>query len=215
MDQNEERNFSKLSCEEFCRLLASREPVPGGGGASALAGALAAALGNMVGNLTVGKKKYAAVEEEILRCNEQAEKLRERFLRLIEADAVCFAPLAAAYRLPSGTEEEKKAKEAVLQEALFTACSVPEEIMVCCLEALQLIEIYEEKGSVMALSDAAAAALLAGSALQAASLNIRINVKSLADRQKAEEIAGRMEERIETGTALAEEIYRRAVRRLG
>ncbi len=214
-ETKEEINFAGLSCEEFCRVLASREPVPGGGGASALVGGLAVALGNMVGNLTVGKKKYAAVEEEIIDCNGRAEELRERFLKLIEADAVCFAPLAAAYRLPSGTPEEKAAKNIQLQAALLEACGVPEEIMECCLEALDLIAIYEEKGSVMALSDAAAAALLAGSALKAASLNIRINAASLSDRQKAQKIIGRMEERIRAGSARADEIYQRAVERLG
>ena len=207
-------NFASLSCKEFCRVLASREPVPGGGGASALAGALAAALGNMVGNLTVGKKKYAAVEAEIIACNERAEKLRERFLQLIEDDAACFAPLAAVYRLPGATAEEKEEKAARLEEALLEACRVPAQIMECCLEALELIAVYEEKGSVMALSDAAAAALLAGSALTAASSNIRINARSMADRHKAEEITACMEERIQKGTARADEIYRRAVARL-
>ena len=106
-----EMNFKDYTCQDFCEILASKAPVPGGGGASALAGALAIALGNMVGNLTIGKKKYASVEEEILACNVQAEKLRLRFLDLIQADGDSFAPLAAVYRLPSGTEEEKAIKE--------------------------------------------------------------------------------------------------------
>lgn len=210
----EQTNFSTWSCEEFCRVLASREPVPGGGGASALAGALAAALGNMVGNLTVGKKKYAAYEEEIQSCNARAGELRERFLTLIQADADSFAPLAAVYRLPSQTEEEKAQKEARLQEALKEACVVPEQIMECCLETLALIEVYEAKGSVMAVSDAAAAALLCGSALKAAALNLRINIKSMADQELAGEIRKRMERRIEAGERQAQEIYLRAIAKL-
>lgn len=206
--------FCNLSCDAFCSVLASKEPVPGGGGASALAGALAAALGNMVGNLTVGKKKYAAVEEEILHCNEQAEKLRLRFLELIQADADCFSPLAAVYRMPSATEEEKSRKNLQLQKALLDACTVPEQIMECCMETLDLIKIYEEKGSVMALSDAAAAAVLCKSALIAASLNLRINAKSMTDRLLAEQILNRMEERIAAGSKEADRIYEQAISRL-
>ena len=209
-----EMNFKDYTCQDFCEILASKAPVPGGGGASALAGALAIALGNMVGNLTIGKKKYASVEEEILACNVQAEKLRLRFLDLIQADGDSFAPLAAVYRLPSGTEEEKEIKEEKLQVALIDACVVPEQIMECCMEALRLIDIYEAKGSVMAVSDAAAAALLAKSALSAAALNLRINAKSLQDRVIAEDILGRMNARIAEGDALADEIYTRALNKL-
>ena len=207
-------NFKEYTCQEFCEILASKAPVPGGGGASALAGALAIALGNMVGNLTIGKKKYAAVEEEIWACNVQSEDLRLRFLDLIQADGDSFAPLAAVYRLPSGTEEEKAVKEEKLQTALVDACVVPEQIMECCMEALRLIDIYEDKGSVMAVSDAAAAALLAKSALSAAALNLRINAKSLQDREAAEAILERMNARIAEGDALADEIYARALNKL-
>ena len=207
-------HFKEYSCQEFCEVLASKAPVPGGGGASALVGGLAIALGNMVGNLTLGKKKYADVEEEIQICNAQAEILRNRFLDLIQADGDSFAPLAAVYRLPSGTEEEKKIKEEKLQQALADACVVPEQIMECCMEALKLIDIYEAKGSVMAVSDAAAAALLAKSALSAAALNLRINARSLQDRTVAEEILGRMHACIDAGDTLADAIYARALSKL-
>ena len=207
-------DFKEYTCQDFCEILASKTPVPGGGGASALAGALAIALGNMVGNLTIGKKKYAAVEEEILACNVRSEALRLRFLDLIQADGDSFAPLAAGYRLPSGTEEEKAIKEERLQIALVDACAVPEQIMECCMEALKLIDVYEAKGSVMAVSDAAAAALLAKSALSAAALNLRINAKSLQDRSVAESILARMNARIAEGDALADAIYARTLEKL-
>jgi formiminotetrahydrofolate cyclodeaminase len=206
--------FAKISCEEFCRVLASKEPAPGGGGASALAGALAVSLGNMVGNLTVGKKKYAAYEEEITEANERAGRLRLRFLELIQEDGDSFAPLAAVYRLPSGTDEEKAEKNRRLQRALFDACIVPEQIMDCCMETLDLVDIYEKKGSVMAVSDAAAAALLGKGALMAAALNLRINARSMEDRERAKEILDRMEAKLVTGEALADEIYRRALEKL-
>ena len=91
---------------------------PGGGGAAALVGAAGVALGNMVGNLTTGKKKYAAVEEEILALNARAEALRKRLEALVQADADAFTPLAAAYGLPRETPEQQARKAAVLAEAL-------------------------------------------------------------------------------------------------
>lgn len=103
-------------CGVFAELLSSKSAVPGGGGASAYVGALGIALGNMVGNLTLGKKKYQDVEEEILKWNEQASVLRKRLVDLVEEDAVAFAPLAKAYGLPQNTEEEKEAKELLLKE---------------------------------------------------------------------------------------------------
>ena len=208
-------NLKEYTCQDFSQVLASKAPVPGGGGASALVGALAIALGNMVGNLTVGKKKYADVEAEILECNRQAEILRNRFLDLIQEDGDSFAPLAAVYRMPSVTEEEKEKKDQAMQVALQEACVVPETIMDCCGEALKLIDTYEAKGSIMAVSDAAAAALLAKAALSAAALNLRINAKSLKDRQLAEEILTRMEEKIQAGDALADAIYARTLIKLG
>lgn len=215
MEKNEKTaDFCSLSCEDFCRVLASEKPVPGGGGASALAGALAAALGNMVGNLTVGKKKYAAVEEEIRTCNEEAEKLRERFLSLIQADADSFAPLAAVYRLPAGTPEERAHKEEALQKALPVACAVPEQIMECCMHTMALLTVYEEKGSVMAVSDAAAAAILCKAALKAASLNILINTKAMTDRQQADAMLARMEERIRVCGSQADAVCERAWKKL-
>ena len=102
--------FTKSSCEEFVDVLASKAPVPGGGGASALVGAIGMALGNMVGSLTVGKKKYADVEADIIALKEKATALQADFLRLVEADAEAFEPLAKAYGMPRETEEEKAEK---------------------------------------------------------------------------------------------------------
>ena len=93
-------DFSSMSCSDFVNVLASSEPVPGGGGASALVGAVGAALGSMVANLTIGKKKYADVEENMRECLQKAEDLQSRLLDLIRQDAEAFAPLAAAYGMP-------------------------------------------------------------------------------------------------------------------
>ena len=174
-----------LSCEAFLEDLAGSAPAPGGGGAAALVGAAGAALGNMVGSLTVGKKKYAAVETDILILNRRAAALRKRLEGLVQADADAFTPLAAAYKLPKETPEQQAHKAAVLETALDGACAVPLEIMSACCEGITLAAEYAEKGSVMAVSDAGCAALFCKAALQAAGLNVSINTRLMADNAHA------------------------------
>ena len=174
-----------LSCEAFLEDLAGSAPAPGGGGAAALVGAAGAALGNMVGSLTVGKKKYAAVEADILVLNRRAAALRKRLEGLVQADADAFTPLAAAYKLPKETPEQQAHKAAVLEAALEGACAVPLEIMSACCEGITLAAEYAEKGSVMAVSDAGCAVLFCKAALQAAGLNVSINTRLMADNAHA------------------------------
>ena len=121
--------FSTVPCNEFVEVLASKAPVPGGGGASALVVAIGTALGNMVGSLTVGKKKYADVEEEMWELKKKADELQKELLHLIERDAEVFEPLSKAYGMPRETEEEKAEKARVMEIVLKDACSVPMEIM--------------------------------------------------------------------------------------
>ena len=173
------------SCGQFLAELAGKAPTPGGGGASALVGAAGVALGNMVGSLTTGKKKYAAVEAGIQALNARAETLRGELEALVQADAEAFAPLAAAYGLPKDTPEQAAHKSAVLEKALDAACAVPLQIMEKCAEGITLAEEYAAKGSVMAVSDAGCAAALCKAALQAASLNVFINTKLMTDRSCA------------------------------
>lgn len=172
-------------CEQFLAELSTKAPVPGGGGASALVGAIGVALGNMVGSLTTGKKKYAAVEEDIRQLNAKAEEIRKELERLVTADAEAFEPLSKAYGLPKSTPEEIAHKEQVMEEALQVACDVPMQIMMRCCDALDLIEEYAGKGSVMAVSDAGVAAVCCKAALQGASLNVFINTKAMKDRNRA------------------------------
>ena len=110
-------DFISMSCDDFVEALASKDPVPGGGGASALVGALGIALGNMVGNLTVGKKKYAAVEARMYKLMAEADLVREQLLSLVERDAEVFQPLAEAYGLPHSTPEEQERKDLVISDA--------------------------------------------------------------------------------------------------
>lgn len=168
-------------CTEFLSVLASKAAVPGGGGAAALVGAAGVALGNMVGCLTEGKKKYAAVEADIQRLNARAGELRRELEGLVEADAEAFAPLAKAYSIP----KDDPTRAEVMEKALDAACAVPLEILEKCAEGVALAEEYAAKGSVLAVSDAGCAALFCKAAMQAAGLNVAINTRLMADREKA------------------------------
>lgn len=196
-----------LSCEAFLEDLAGSAPAPGGGGAAALVGAAGAALGNMVGSLTVGKKKYAAVEVDILILNRRAAALRKRLAGLVQADADAFTPLAAAYKLPKETPEQQAHKAAVLEAALEGACAVPLEIMSACCEGITLAAEYAEKGSVMAASDAGCAALFCKAALQAAGLNVSINTRLMADNAHAAALNAQADAMLAEFVPQADQIY--------
>ena len=207
-------SFSDKSCSEFVEVLATKAPVPGGGGASAMVGALATALGNMVGSLTVGKKKYAAVEEEMWALKDRCDRLQKDFLHLVERDAEVFEPLARAYSMPKNTEEEKAEKARVMEIVLRDACSVPMEIMEKCCEAIDIIAVFAEKGSVIAISDAGVGAAFAKAALKGASLNVYINTKSMADRALAAELNAKCDRMLEEYTGKADAIFDNVLGRL-
>ena len=197
----------EMKTTEFLEELSSKAPVPGGGGASAAVGAFGAALGMMVANLTVGKKKYAAVEEEILAALEELGKLRDRLVALIDRDAQAFEPLSRAYGLPKNTEEEKAAREKVMESALYDASVAPLEIMETVLASMDLLEVLGEKGSRLALSDVGVGILFAQAALEGASLNVFINTRLMKDRGRAEELNGRADRMIAEGREKKERIY--------
>ena len=206
--------LSTVPCNEFVEVLASKAPVPGGGGASALVGAIGTALGNMVGSLTVGKKKYADVEEEMYELKGKADALQKELLHLIERDAEVFEPLSKAYGMPRNTEEEKAEKARVMEIVLKDACSVPMEIMERCCEAIDLIEVFAEKGSTLAISDAGVGATFCKAALEGASLNVFINTKSMKNREYADELNKKADEMLSVYTKKAEEIYQSVAARL-
>jgi formiminotetrahydrofolate cyclodeaminase len=199
--------FLALPVEEFVLRLSSIESVPGGGGAAALAGALGAALGGMVANLTIGKAKYADVEEEVQGLEETVFKLQKELLALVEKDAEVFAPLADAYRMAQGTELEKAEKERAKQACLKEASLVPLEIMGKCFETLLATEKLAEKGSALAVSDAGCAALLSKGAMMSAWLNVRINLRLIVDERFVEEADAHGRKLLETGLPLADSIY--------
>lgn len=207
-------DFTQLSCELFVDILSTKRPVPGGGGASALAGALGTALGNMVGDLTLGKKRYAAVEQDIKELMKKASQLQKQLMALVNADAEAFAPLAAAYSLPSETEEEKATKAQVMEKCLRDASAVPLEMMECCCKAILLHREFAEKGSVIAVSDAGVGVSLCRAALVGASLNVRINTRTMTDREYAEQLNRKIDGMLEEYLPIADEVCRGVTERL-
>ena len=187
---------------DFIGALSSNAPVPGGGGASATVGALAAALGMMVSNLTIGKKKYADYEEELIRCRSELEGLRDRLITLTDKDAEAFEPLSRAYSLPKDAPDYER----IMEEALLTASLAPLEIMDTALECAHVLEVLVEKGSRLAISDVGVGIYFAQTAIEGASLNVYINTKMMKDRTRAEALNDRADAIIREGAALKEKI---------
>lgn len=203
-------SFIQYKCTDFVDVLASKAPVPGGGGASALVGAVGMALGSMVGNLTVGKKKYADVEAEIYAIMEKASELQKKLLRLVDEDAVVFEPLSKAYGIP----KDDPTRAHVMEEALKLACSVPMEIMRACCKAIDLYIELAAKGSALALSDVGVGVAFCKSALMGASLNVFINTKAMTDKAYAGQIDAEADALLDKYCAIADEVYTSVVKRL-
>ncbi|MBA7584126.1 Methenyltetrahydrofolate cyclohydrolase [subsurface metagenome] len=178
----------------FLDELASNSPTPGGGSVAALAGALGAALISMVGNLTVGKKKYEDVEEDIKKIISSSEKLRYELSQLIEEDVKVFNNFMATYKMPKETEDEKKIRTEKMQEALIKAAKVPLRVAYKCLDILSLSKEVAEKGNINVVSDAGVAALMAEAALESAILNVKINLKMIKDEKTKEELSSSIQE---------------------
>ena len=206
--------IESMRIQEFLDVLSSKEPVPGGGGASALAGALGNALGQMVSNLTIGKKKYALVEDEIKELAERMKGIQGQFTQRADQDAKVFAPLAKCYSLPSDTEEEKAYKAEVMEARLLDASLVPMEIMEKAAEMLEIMDILADKGSRMAVSDVGVGVQFIRTALLGAVMNVYINTKSMKNRGKAEEMNEKAERLIREGTEAADRIYQKVLGQL-
>jgi len=174
--------LSSLSLPEFTSRLASKAPVPGGGGAAALTAANAAALVAMAGSLTVGKKKYAAVREQLQQNIGQCEALREHFLSLIDADAEAFLPLQQAYSIP----KDDPARAEVMQQASLTAASAPLQMLRALSQLLPLAEQMAQLCSPLVVSDVGCAASLCAAAAQSAAINVFVNTSGLAAAQSLE-----------------------------
>ena len=196
-----------LTINSFLEKLRSKEAVPGGGGSAALTASLGISLCEMAANLTVGKKKYADVEQEMYEIISECERLSTEFVELIQKDADGFLPLSKAYGLPTETEEQKKFKEETLERELVNAAAVPFEIMEKCARAIKLSAIVAEKGSRLVVSDAACAINTCMSALKCASLNVYINTKFMKDRDKAAAMNQRADKLIAESSELANKVF--------
>lgn len=196
-------SLTNQTCAEFAAALASKAPVPGGGGASALVGALGAALCSMVCHYTVGKKKYAAVEEDVRGILTEAEALREKLLALVEEDAAAFEPLSRAYAIPKEAPERGEVMERCLREA----AAPPMELLRLSCRVIELHRELLDKGSVMVRSDVGTGVIFSWSALYGAALNVKVNTKLMADRAYAEELNAEADELVNKYWKIADQVY--------
>lgn len=201
--------LSQVTIPEFAAVLASKEPVPGGGGASALMGALGAALASMVCNLTIGKKKYAEFEETNNKILDEANKLRGELLDLIDADAEAFFPLSKAYGIP----KDDPTRESVMEEALKGASQAPMGMMRIAARCIELHHELMRTGSALVISDVGVGVECCRAAVKGASLNVFINAKDIKDRAYADAMTAEAKALIEKSNQLADEIFSNVVSR--
>ncbi|MBO5994598.1 MAG: cyclodeaminase/cyclohydrolase family protein [Firmicutes bacterium] len=195
--------FENTTIKEFTEQLASPSSVPGGGGASALVGAIGIALGDMVGEHTVGKKKYIDVEEDLKALMARAQDLRARLVDCVERDAVAFEPLSRAYKIP----KDEPGRDEILERCLRDAAQVPLEVFEICLEAIEVVKEFKEKGSRLIISDAATAAVMLKGAMYGAAINVKVNTNLMKDREYADEIADHVDEKLKEYEKIADQIF--------
>jgi len=202
------------NCKEFVEALASKAPVPGGGGAAAYGGAVGMALSTMVGNYTVGKKKYADVEDEVKELMAQGEKIQSELLALVEKDAEVFEPLSKAYGLPTETEEQKKIKAETLEKESINACSVPMEIMRKAYEGIKVHKRMGEIGSLLVISDVGCGVVFLKSALIAGKLNVVINLKTIKNEEFVSKAREEMDRLVAEGCKMADETLEAVIEKI-
>ncbi len=198
-----------MTLENFTAALASNQPTPGGGGASAAVAALGTALGSMVGNFTLGKKKYAAVEDDIKAILRECEDLQGKLLDCIERDAVAFEPLSRAYAM----DKNAPGYEETMEKCLRDAASVPMEILRLACRAIELHAELLQKGSVMMLSDVGTGVVFCWSALYGAALNVRVNTKLMKDADYAAALNAEVQSLLDKYWKIADEVYETVYRR--
>jgi len=195
------------SVSDFCGILASVAPAPGGGSTAALEGALGCALIGMVASLTHGRKKHAAHEQFMEECDARAEELRQRFLDVVDRDAESFNGVSAVYAMPNGTGEEKEIRTAAMQAALMACTLPPFEVMESSMAALELIESMLGRFNTNAASDLGVAALSLKAANEGAWLNVLINLDSIGDRVFTDRFRSEGEAILKKATAVSNSIH--------
>ena len=204
-------NLSK-TLQEYFNELSSNSPTPGGGNVAAMCGALSASLGMMVCNLTIGKKKYADVEQEMISLKDKLEGYQKKFFALGTKDNEAFDRVMAAFKLPKETDTEKEIRTAKIEEATIGAAEVPSDVMQACSEILPLIKTVIEKGNKNSLSDAGVAVSLIATAAESAYLNVMINCASLGNQTIAAEIKKRADIRMDEISQTSEYLVERVVK---
>ncbi|MBD5299591.1 MAG: cyclodeaminase/cyclohydrolase family protein [Bacteroides sp.] len=175
--------LQNLTINEFLEKTYGSDPVPGGGSVSALCGSLAAALGQMVTALTIGRKKYADVEEDMLRLAPEMEEARNKFVSFIDEDAAAYQTVFNAFKLPKDTDEEKALRKEAIQKATLAAALVPLEVARTAVGIMDSIQEIAVKGNRNAITDCCVAMMCARTAAFGAILNVRINLSSLDDKE--------------------------------
>ena len=199
--------LAEMPVTEFVNLMASDAPAPGGGSAAALEGALGAALTAMVCALTVGKKKYADVQELAVESQKKAEDLKARFVDVMDRDTEAFNAVSAVFAMPKDTDEQKAARKAAMQEALKGCTKTPFEMMQLACETLELTRSLVGRLNASAASDLGCSALSLRAAIQGAWLNVLINISGIADEAFAAEYRKNGEALLAKALPLADEIY--------
>lgn len=199
--------LAEMQVTEFVNLMASDAPAPGGGSAAALEGALGAALTAMVCALTVGKKKYADVQELAVESQKKAEDLKARFVDVMDRDTEAFNAVSAVFAMPKDTDEQKAARKAAMQEALKGCTKTPFEMMQLACETLELTRSLVGRLNASAASDLGCSALSLRAAIQGAWLNVLINISGINDEAFAAEYRKNGEALLAKALPLADEIY--------
>lgn len=208
-------NLKEMEIAQFCGVLGSDAPTPGGGAATGLIGAVGAALTAMVCSLTLGREKYAAWQESAGEALERIKELQARYLDAMERDALTYHKVSDAYKLPKSTPEEQAARAAAIQRGL-EGCTVPPfEMMELAVEALELTRSLVGKSNPTAVSDLGVAALALGAAVQAGWLNVLVNIGMLKNRDLAEDYRKRGEALLDRALPVAREIYEDVAKALG
>ena len=200
--------YTRLESREFIEKVASKDPVPGGGSVAGLVGALGAALGNMVASLTVGKKKYADVEDEMQEMITEIREIQAHLLELVEKDIEVFDSIHPQ------TKHEKRQHDIEMEKALREACTIPMDIIRECGRAIELSQEFATKGNRIAVSDAASSAVLCKAAMQAASLNVYINTNMMKNKKVVEKLNARCASYIVYYSGLADGVFGYTANRL-
>lgn len=201
-----EKNLTAMRIDDFADELSSESPAPGGGSVAALIGTLSASLSSMVANLTYNKKGYKEFNDEIAAAGIEAQKLKDRFLSLIEEDTEAFNSVMDAMKMPSGTDEEAEAKEKAIEEATKKATSVPLETLKLTEKLLEVANVVAEKGNKNSISDAGVAAISAKAAAESAYMNVIINVPGIKDEEFKENVLKEAKEVLENVRKKSDEI---------